>query len=199
MIRRIEWILGIAIAALMLFGPLVYRSIHRAQFRNFGVVESGAIYRSAQLNLAGLRRLKHDFGIRTIVTLREDKPDDDAEEKFCRENGVEFIRLDRMNFDPAAKDPGPMNNVNAFRKIAKDAKKHPVLVHCFAGKDRTGFLIASFRIDQGWPIDHVFAEMEAFGKEVDKHEDVKEYLIKMAAERDASKNKSGHGESPKHR
>ncbi|MBX9681353.1 MAG: tyrosine-protein phosphatase [Gemmataceae bacterium] len=188
MVRRIEWGLGLFIVALMVFGPIYYRSVHRRQFRNFGVVEEGKIYRSAQLNVAGLQRIKHDYGIRTIVTLREDKPgDDDAEEKFCKANGIEFIRLDRMNFDPNAKDPGPMKNVNAFRKIAKDSSKAPMLVHCYAGKDRTGFLIAAHRIDQGWPLAKVYAEMEAFGKELDKHEDVKDFLKKMADDRDAAK------------
>ena len=46
-----------------------YLSYHNRSFRNFRVVEEGVLYRSGQLNVAGLSRIIHDYGIKTVVSL----------------------------------------------------------------------------------------------------------------------------------
>src|SRR5262245_38433023 len=62
--------------------------------RNFRIVRDGVLYRSAQLPLPGLKRAIHDYGIRTIVSLREgDAPADRAEEQFCQDRGIRFVRI----------------------------------------------------------------------------------------------------------
>ena len=57
--------------AILIGGPVGYAAYRNANFRNFRVVEPGVLYRSGQLSQAGLERVIHDFGIRTIVTLRD--------------------------------------------------------------------------------------------------------------------------------
>ena len=69
--------MGLSIAALVIVVPLGYYSYHNRCFRNFHVVEEGVLYRSGQNTLAGLKRLIHDYRIKTVVSLRDgDKTND---------------------------------------------------------------------------------------------------------------------------
>ena len=45
----------------------------KSTFRNFGVVQPGVLYRSAQLSKAGMTRAMYDYGIKTVISLREVK------------------------------------------------------------------------------------------------------------------------------
>ena len=61
--QSLRVVFGLSIAALLIGGPLWYFSYHGHCFRNFRVVEEGVLYRSGQLNVAGLKphhpRLRH--------------------------------------------------------------------------------------------------------------------------------------------
>src|SRR4051812_48749204 len=70
--------------------PLAYVSWRTTHYRNFHVVREGVLYRSGQLPIHGLKRLIHDHGIKTVVTLRfsadkTSEPPDIEEERFCRQ------------------------------------------------------------------------------------------------------------------
>jgi protein tyrosine/serine phosphatase len=39
----------------------------------------------------------------------------------------------------------------------------PIYVHCAQGRDRTGMVIACFRIEGGWSTEDAIAEMDSFG------------------------------------
>ena len=51
--------------------PVAYAFHMQAQTRNFRIVKDGVLYRSGQITLFGLKNLLHDYGIRTVVTLRD--------------------------------------------------------------------------------------------------------------------------------
>lgn len=54
--------------------------------------------------------------------------------------------------------------VDRFLAIVSDPTRHPVYVHCLHGVDRTGAMIAAYRIRrQGWTNHDALAEMEQFG------------------------------------
>lgn len=61
--------------------------------------------------------------------------------------------------------PGPGDrDAAAFFKLLQDPDNYPVYVHCQHGSDRTGYLVAVYRImEQGWPVDDAVREMRAFG------------------------------------
>ena len=45
-----------------------------------------------------------------------------------------------------------------------DAAPKPVFVHCMKGQDRTGVVIAAYRIRrQGWTFDQAYQEMLSYG------------------------------------
>ena len=51
-----------------------------------------------------------------------------------------------------------------FLKIATDPKRQPLLVHCRHGADRTGTMVAAYRVVvQGWSKDQALAEMQEGG------------------------------------
>ena len=50
-----------------------------------------------------------------------------------------------------------------YRRVAPDPNRWPVYVHCAAGKDRTGYAVATYRIvEQGWDADSAIEEMFDF-------------------------------------
>ncbi|MEY2863434.1 MAG: hypothetical protein RLY58_1141 [Pseudomonadota bacterium] len=54
--------------------------------------------------------------------------------------------------------------VLAFLRVATDPKRQPLLVHCRHGADRTGTMVAAYRmVVQGWSADAALAEMKEGG------------------------------------
>jgi tyrosine-protein phosphatase SIW14 len=158
-------VLGVATVLALIIGPVVYAFHDEKQTRNFRVVRDGVLYRSAQMTLPGLKRVLHDYGIRTVISLRyEDRPDDLAEEEFCRKEEVAFYRLPPKHWDttdgPAEAEP----NVRKFRDIIGDADNYPILVHCFAGIHRTGAYVAIYRMErEHWTNEAAIAELKELG------------------------------------
>jgi hypothetical protein len=124
--------------------------------RNFGVVEQGILYRSAQphpLALPWLRR----YGIASIVNLREQQYDDGAGLLA----GLGYTSYLHLPIDDHA---APTDAQAAeFLAFVQDQRHWPVLVHCAEGKGRTGVLVALARyaID-GWTIDQALAEANTY-------------------------------------
>jgi len=146
---------------------------------NFGCVEPGALYRSAQPGAAGLRVLQHRYGIRTVINLRSPdrvrtRPLAQEEVAFARNHGMRFINL------PYG-DPSPETQIEKFLAIMDDPANHPVLIHCAEGKERSGVMIAAWRMrKQGWPYDRAVAEMESFGFEPAQKPDMLHLVRKLS-------------------
>lgn len=177
----LSFFLGAMIIAFVVASPFFYQRWREQQFRNFHVVEEGVLYRSGQLTLPQLQEAVRLHGIRTVISLRDsDKPTDQDEEAWVQGSpGMTFVRLPAKSWwpDDAGRVPAD-ENLAAFRNIMNDPKKHPVLVHCFAGVHRTGTMCAIYRMDyNGWTNQEAMAEMRVFGYTIlDKHEDVHGYM-----------------------
>jgi tyrosine-protein phosphatase SIW14 len=176
--RFLSIVFGWLIAILLVGGPLWYWSYHNHCFRNFHVVEEGVLYRSAQLNLAGLQRLIHDYGIKTVVSLRDGEKSNDIDEEHYlnTETEIKFVRIPPR---PWHADDGSVPaeaSVQEFREVMADPSNYPVLVHCYAGIHRTGALCAIRRIDHdGWTNAEAIKEMFNLGYTA-QHLDVLPYL-----------------------
>jgi tyrosine-protein phosphatase SIW14 len=161
--------------------PWAYCSWRRTHYRNFHVVREGVLYRSGQLHVDGLRRLVHDYGIKTVVTLRyapdpKGLPPDLKEERFCKDNYIQHFRLRHRDWEAADKSVPAEVNVQQFLEIMSDPANHPVLVHCFAGIHRTGAFCALYRMEfDGWSNEQAVKEMKELGY-ADYHRDVFAYL-----------------------
>ena len=122
-----------------------------SSLRNFYRV-SDEFYRSEQPKASDIRDLK-ELGIRTIVSLRHYHPDS---REFARA-GVAEIQY-KM-------DAGSVSSSDliAVLRIIRSAKK-PVLLHCWHGSDRTGFIAAGYRIVMmGWSADKAIQELRLGG------------------------------------
>ena len=101
--RWLAGILGVAglLGCLVVPVGLAVRQQHH--IRNFHVVRPGVLYRSAQLDGAGLRRLVNDYRIRTVVNLRDGIALlDRDEEEFCGREEIRFVRLLPRSWDGEA-------------------------------------------------------------------------------------------------
>jgi protein tyrosine/serine phosphatase len=154
--RRVLWtVLGATGLAI----PVVYAA-RRDRLRNFAVVKDGVLYRSGQLTPAGFQRALSEHGIRTAVTLRPLRdPHSNAdtwEEEVCQKRGVKHVRLAPHEEGEAALD----EMARGFLALMDDPANYPVLVHCVAGRDRTGTMCAIYRMEYDqWTPAQAAAEM----------------------------------------
>lgn len=101
--------------------------------RNFYKVSDG-IYRSAQPDKASMELL-YTAGVKTILNLRK-YHSDEYEAKNTRLN-LERIKIDAGKI----KD----EDIIEALKILGNSEK-PILIHCWHGSDRTGVVVAMYRI-----------------------------------------------------
>src|SRR5437763_634300 len=92
--RPLSLLFGLVVAGLLFGGPWAYHHYLQKNYRNFHTVRPGVLYRAGQLSIPGLKRVVHDHGIRTVISLRDtlDAPDTE-EEAFCDKEGIIFVRL----------------------------------------------------------------------------------------------------------
>jgi protein tyrosine/serine phosphatase len=163
--RLLVSVLGVATVLALIVGPVVYAFHEEKQTLNLRVVRDGVLYRSAQMTPHGLKRVIHDYGIRTVVSLRdEDRPDDLAEEAYCRKEEVNFYRLPPRHWEAINGPPEVEPNVCKWRDIISDPDNYPILVHCFAGIHRTGAYVAIYHMERDhWSNDEAIADLVAGG------------------------------------
>lgn len=167
------------IIALLIGGPIAWSRYLDRHLRNLRVVEDGVLYRSGQLSLTGLQQVIHDYGIKTVITLRDTADQADvAEEQYCRKEGIRFVRIPPRTWSSADGSVPAEQGVKAFLAIMDDPGNYPVLVHCFAGVHRTGSYCAVYRMEyQGWSNAQAVAEVRAVGYEnLDDEMDVLGFL-----------------------
>jgi tyrosine-protein phosphatase SIW14 len=124
---------------------------------NLGEV-TPSLFRGAQPSDDGFGALAK-MGVGVVVDLRGDS--DDERERVTK-LGMEYIAIpshcSRMTEDGIAK----------FLTVVRDHPDKKVFVHCRYGVDRTGMMVAAYRISQGWTAEESRREMESFGFSV-KH------------------------------
>ena len=176
----VSTIFGTLILLFMIAAPLGYKRWQERENRNFRVVQDGVLYRSGQLPLARLQKIVSQYGIRTVISLRDGQQAiDEQEEKWVNAKALKFVRIPYRDWNPDATGKTPAEvSIKEFRAVMDDPANYPVLVHCFAGIHRTGTMCAIYRMDyQGWSNDEAMNEMRALGYTIlDEHEDVHLYL-----------------------
>jgi protein tyrosine phosphatase (PTP) superfamily phosphohydrolase (DUF442 family) len=131
--------------------PEAAQAIPAAEVGNWFRV-SARLYRSAQPSAAGFREVAAR-GITTVLNLRAFHTDD-------REAAGSGLALQRVPMH--AFSLGEEELVRALRVIRE--APGPVLVHCLHGADRTGTVVALYRIvEQGWSREAAIAEMTEGG------------------------------------
>jgi protein tyrosine/serine phosphatase len=116
-------------------------------------------YRGAQPTAEGFRQLR-TMGVKTVVSLRtEDVDTQEAERTTVESLGMRWVHIPmRMYWKPSDKQ------VLRFLAVVMDPQQRPVFVHCRKGQNRTGLLVAIYRVvAQGWPPKQAFSEGRSLG------------------------------------
>ena len=125
---------------------------------NFAKV-SPALWRGAQPTEEGFRNLER-AGAKTVIDLRHDSDD---YEDFSMLGGthLKYLRIPMRPWDPDQAQLVILMKV--LERTLKDPDSSPVFVHCSAGKDRTGYSIATYRmVFEGWNSNDSIVEMYDF-------------------------------------
>ena len=164
--RRVKWLLWIVVLAGLV--PVGVEGFHKLRDRclpkRFGVVEQGRIYRSGQLHRALVRDTLASHHIAVVIDLTHADPgnlDQQAEQAAIRELGLRGERFP-MNGNGTG-DLDDVARAVATLAAARDAGQ-PALVHCAAGAQRTGCVIATYRLLVKGDTPHeVLAELQRYG------------------------------------
>src|SRR6202047_5513252 len=119
---------------------------------------SDVLYRGAQPSTEGLAELKK-LGITTVVDLRGNRGPVASERGLVESLGMRFIDI------PVPGSSPPTNaQVAEFLALFKNDPQQKIFVHCYLGEDRSGVMVAAYRIaQQNWTVDKASAAMLSFG------------------------------------
>jgi protein tyrosine/serine phosphatase len=102
-----------------------------------------------------MRFLSKTYKITRVISLRHGPL---PYEKVAEELGID-LNIYKWSSTRVAPDP---QEIEIVLTLMRDPK-HVVLVHCSAGADRTGYIIARYRIlEQNWPLEKAYKEMRKF-------------------------------------
>jgi tyrosine-protein phosphatase SIW14 len=133
------------------------QEVRYAELPNFHQVNS-QLYRGAQPKAGGLQTLKV-MGIKTIVNLRGEDERARAESKEAQMLGIRYYSVSLVEFS------GPKDKkVQQVLDIISAPDNQPVFIHCRRGQDRTGTIVACYRISHdGWNAAQAKQEAERLG------------------------------------
>ncbi len=109
----------------------------------------GALFRSGQPSRADLERLVQRHGVRAVLKLNRGHDDAPA-----------GVRVIEEPLDPL-REPPPERIARILDEIDRAPK--PLLVHCTHGEDRTGLIVALYRIRRGATVEEAYADMVRHG------------------------------------
>jgi protein tyrosine/serine phosphatase len=159
---RLQMLLAVAVVAIVPATATAQSSSPSRPVERFQRVDTH-LYRGAQPTGEGFRRLR-DMGVTTVINLRME-PDAvrTGEQRIVEELGMKYlgIPVEDGNFFTRERTI-PDGAILAFFRAIDHAIREggTVFVHCHRGADRTGAMVAFYRIArQGW--DTIRAEREA--------------------------------------
>lgn len=140
--------LAIASAVLVLIAMGAWEAGLEYRFRakRFGVVVPGKIFRSGQISKSMFEKTLKEHGIQVVIDLNgveDNDPHQEAEIASMARLGLTLHR-----FPLAGDGTGDIARYADAHEVmaASVAQDNPVLVHCSAGAQRTGGVIATYRV-----------------------------------------------------
>jgi tyrosine-protein phosphatase SIW14 len=116
------------------------------------------VYRGAQPNAQGFQALAK-LGVKTVVDLRESGSRSVEEQKMVTAAGMKYVSIPMQGLAT----PVPADIARAAA-ILNDEAAGPVFVHCRQGVDRTGTVVAVYRMNHDkWDNAKAMAEAKAMG------------------------------------
>lgn len=125
---------------------------------NFQIVNDNVL-RGGQPSDEGITVLAKR-GVKTIVDLRlADEHSIPHEKQLVEANGMHFVSVPMKGLSAPTEE-----QLTSVLRILNDSKQWPVFVHCRRGADRTGTIVACYRISHdSWNNQKAMAEAKAYG------------------------------------
>jgi tyrosine-protein phosphatase SIW14 len=124
--------------------------------QNFGQVTS-TLYRGAQPTSEGYRELK-DLGVEIVVSFRQEKGENEHERTAVEGQKMRFISIPWNAFRTPTDD-----QVRQYLEVIRANPGKKIFVHCQQGRDRTGTMVAVYRITaEHWCVESAVREMRAY-------------------------------------
>jgi len=150
-------ILNRSLAALLLFSLPALASSSVPGINNFYQVDEH-VYRGAQPTTGGFEYLAK-IGIKTVLDLREDGERASAETQLVTSLGMQYVNVPMTGLTPPTQA-----EITRILALLEDGTAGVVFVHCMRGADRTGAVIAAYRIDHDhWDNSRALKEAISFG------------------------------------
>jgi len=122
---------------------------------NFHVVNE-QVLRGGQPTGTGFRNLA-DMGVKTIIDLQEEGDRAHDEKKLVKALGMDYVNIPMKGMTT----PKEKQISHALKALDKDG---PVFIHCKRGADRTGVVIACYRVQHdGWDNQKALSEARDYG------------------------------------
>ncbi len=116
------------------------------------------IYRGGQATDEGFRSLAK-LGIKTIIDLRESGERAGSEKKVVEAAGMRYVNVPMQGMHRPSDE-----QISQVLAILNDSSAGPVFVHCRRGADRTGTVIAVYRVAHDrWQNQKALEEARAIG------------------------------------
>ena len=159
---------------LLFFGYLFDKHVKWYLFpKRWGVVEDNAIFRSGQLTPIQFKKQVKKRNIDVVVSLLNPLPGNvnyEGEQKVIRERGIEQFVYPLLG-DGTGDISQYASAICNLHECVRNNKV--VLIHCAAGTQRTGGVVASYRIlVQGKNPNEVIQEMRRYGWRAHKNPDL---------------------------
>jgi tyrosine-protein phosphatase SIW14 len=125
---------------------------------NFNLVND-QILRGGQPTDDGFKKLA-DRGVKTVVDLRwVDEHDIPHEKKVVEADGMRFVSIPMRGLSAPT-----LEQVSKVLSVLEDSNSWPVFVHCRRGSDRTGTVLACYRIAHDhWKNGDALQEAKTYG------------------------------------
>ena len=162
--RIVRWLCGLAAICATAWGvdfswrdfSYTHEKLKLQGVSNFGRI-APKIYRGGQPSNEGLSGLRA-LGVNTVISFTLGEEGAKAEAAEAARLGMDYLGLPWSTED--IQDP---DQVHTFLAYISEHPDRTLFVHCKAGADRTGVMIALSRIAiDGWPAQQAVDEMNAF-------------------------------------
>lgn len=145
------------LAAIILSLPAWAASSSVPGIRNFGQINQN-VYRGAQPTDDGVRYLAK-IGVKVLLDLRGPGERSTSEEQLAAALGMRYVNVPMSGLIPPT-----AAETDAVLALLENPANGPVFVHCRRGADRTGAVIAAYRIEHdGWNSDRALKEAVSWG------------------------------------
>jgi tyrosine-protein phosphatase SIW14 len=133
------------------------------------------VYRGAQPTDAGFQTLAK-MGVRTIIDLRGPEHSESHEKQVVEAAGMRYVSIPMKGMIEPSE-----NQISGALTVMNNPDAGPVFVHCRRGADRTGAVVACYRISHdAWDAIHALREAKADGMSVFEAA-LRRYVVRYAA------------------